>query len=125
MVAIGRIVAVLCIQAVAWAAVAAEGPVPILDMDASEVAELLFRSGIIKKASTIELSNDGAALVDFIRWYDAMPPIARFIEENNPLACKAWATAAHWMEKKQQILSLDMYAAEPSSFLQWYVTRFR
>ena len=95
-------------------AIAPDGIVPILDMDAAQVAELLVRHGVVKRASHVEPSNDGAALVDFIRWYEAMPPIARYIEANSLQACKGWASAANLMETKEQIA-----ASTPSAFLQW------
>ena len=108
-------VALLCAVVALSTALADDGK-PILDMNAEEVAELLARNGIVKTSAHIDDSNDGdgAALVDFVRWYESMPPFAKFIEANNPRACNAWADVAKWMEKQQQIA-----AAVPSAFLEW------
>jgi hypothetical protein len=95
-------------------AAASDGIVPILDMDAAQVAELLVRHDVVKRLSPVVPSNDGAALVDFIRWYETMPPIARYIEANSLQACKGWTSAANLMETKEQIA-----ASTPSAFLQW------
>jgi hypothetical protein len=95
-------------------AVASDGIVPILDMDADQVTKLLVRHDIVKRLAPLLPSNDGASLVDFIRWYEAMPPMARYIEANSLQACKGWASAAKLMETKEQIA-----ASTPSAFLQW------
>ena len=103
-----------CVFAFVLSVAFAEGPVPILDMEAREVGQLLARLGITVPASASEPDHDGAALVDFIRWYESMPPIAKSIEANNPNACKAWATVAHFMDSKQQASS-----SSSAAFLEW------
>ncbi len=89
-------------------------PVPILDMDADHVARLLARNQVSLGVVTSDESIDGTALVDFIRWYESMPPMARYIEASNPDACKAWSSVARLMQREQQIA-----AASPSAFLEW------
>jgi hypothetical protein len=105
----------MCSLAAALFTVAAhEGPKAILDMDAIDVGNLLARIGVTPSASPVDPSYDGAALVDFIRWYDSMPRVARFIEANNGNACKAWETVARYMDTKQQVTS-----SSPNAFLEW------
>ena len=110
---VARVICIVCIAAL-FADVSAEAQVPILDMTAADVAKLLAQNGILVPQSTIDPENDGTALVDFIRWYESMPPIARCIEAHNPNSCKAWSAVARWMEKKQQTTAED-----PGSFWEW------
>ena len=95
-------------------AVPAEDTVPILDMDAAQVGRLLSRNKVSLGVPPSDDSIDGTALVDFIRWYESMPPMARYIEASNPDASKAWASVARLMQREQQIA-----AASPSAFLEW------
>jgi hypothetical protein len=101
-------------------AVPAEDTVPILDMDAAQVGRLLSRNKVSLGVPPSDDSIDGTALVDFIRWYESMPPMARYIEASNADACKAWASVARLMQREQQIA-----AASPSAFLEWYMQLHR
>ncbi len=113
---VSRFFSVACVYAALSLAVAvsAESSKAVLDMGAGDVRQLLARIGVVASAVPMEPSYDGAALVDFIRWYESMPPIARFIDANNRNACKAWASVARYMESQQQSAS-----ASPDAFLEW------
>jgi hypothetical protein len=109
-----RIVFMACVAATFAAALCADAQVAMLDMTAADVAELLAQAGVYAPQSVIDPSHDGAALVDFARWYDSMPPIARFIQAQDPSECKAWPSVARWMESKRQMVS-----EAPDNFWEW------
>jgi hypothetical protein len=110
-----KLFAAVCVSAaLLCVSTAAESPKAILDMDPDDVRSLLARIGAIASRTRTDLAYDGADLVDFIRWYDSAPPIARYIAANNENPCKAWDSVAHYFGNKQQMAS-----SSPHAFLEW------